>query len=336
MENKVYVGIDISKKSLDVALLRNNKYKHKSFSNNEKGYEELGKWLLFYQANQAHCCMEATGIYGEKVAEYLYKEGYKVSVENAAKISSFAKAQLSRNKTDKADAKLIAQYCEACKPELFTPVPKEVKEIKELVRHLTELKEAKVQQSNRLESIESLIVRGSVETVVKAIDKEIEEIEKLIKKHIDSNPSLKADKELLKTIPGIGETTASLLLAEIPEIKHFSSAKKLAAYTGLSPSQYQSGSSVRKKTRICKIGNSRIRKALYFPAITAIKHNPILREFSQRLAAKGKHNIAIICAVMRKLLHLAFGVLRSGKAFDPNFCSFGSEKDEISVISSFS
>lgn len=321
MENQYYLGIDISKKSFDAALLKGDKYKHKSFSNNEKGYEELRKWLAFHQANQAHCCMEATGIYGEKLAESLYKEGYKISVENAAKISSFAKAQLSRNKTDKADAKLIAQYCQACKPELFTPVAKEVKELKELVRHLTELKEAKIQQNNRLESLESLVVIESVKVVVKAIEKEIEEIEKLIKKYIDSNPSLKADKELLKTIPGIGETTASMILAEIPEIKNFESAKKLAAFAGLSPSQYSSGSSVRKRTRICKIGNSRIRKALYFPAITAIKHNPILKEFSQRLAAKGKHNIAIICAVMRKLLHLAFGVLHSGKAFDPNFSS---------------
>jgi len=321
MEVQQYLGIDISKKNFDVALLKENKYKHKSFKNNEKGYEELKKWLEFNQARQAHCCMEATGIYGEKLAEYIYREGYKISVENAAKISSFAKAQLSRNKTDKADAKLIAQYCQACRPELFTPTPKEVKELKELVRHLTELKEAKTQQSNRLEAVENKIVIESIKSIIKTIEREIEEIEKLIKKHIDNNPSLKADKELLKTIPGIGETTASMLVAEIPEIKSFESAKKLAAYAGLSPSQYLSGSSVRKRTRICKIGNSRIRKALYFPAITAMKHNPILASFSQRLASKGKHNFAIICAVMRKLLHLAFGVLRSGKAFDPNFSS---------------
>lgn len=319
MEKLQYLGIDISKKSFEVALLKENKYKHKSFSNNDKGYEELKKWLEFNQAKEVHCCMEATGIYGEKLAEYLYKEGYKISVENAAKISSFAKAQLSRNKTDKADAKIIAQYCEGCKPELFTPQAKEVKELKELVRYVTELKEAKTQQSNRLEAVENKAVVESIKAVVKTIEKEIEEIEKLIKQHIDNNPSLKADKELLKTIPGIGETTASMLLAEIPEIKNFESAKKLAAFAGLSPSQYSSGTSVRKRTRICKIGNSRIRKALYFPAITAMRHNPILAEFSKRLAAKGKHNFAIICAVMRKLLHLAFGILRSGKAFDPNF-----------------
>jgi len=321
MENSQYLGIDISKKSFDVALLKENKYKHKAFKNNEKGYEELKKWLEYNQANEVHCCMEATGVYGEKLAEYLYKEGYKVSVENAAKISAFAKAQLSRNKTDKADSKLIAQYCQACKPGFFTPTPKEVKELKELVIYLTELKEAKSQQSNRLESVESKVVIESVKSVVKTIEKEIEEIEKLIKKHIDSNPSLKADKELLKTIPGVGEATASLILAEIPEIKNFESAKKLAAYAGLSPSQHLSGASVRKRTRICKIGNSRIRKALYFPAITAMKHNPILAAFSQRLASRGKHSFAIICAVMRKLLHLAFGILRSGKEFDPNFSS---------------
>lgn len=332
----MYLGIDISKKSFAVALIKENKYKHKQFNNNQKGFEELKEWLEFHQVTNLHACMEATGIYGESLAEYLYEQGYKISVENAAKINAFAKAQLSRNKTDKADAKLIAQYCEACKPELFIAQPKEVKQLKELVRHASELKEAKAQQSTRLEAVRNKVVIESIKVVISTIEKEIEEIEKLINKHIDNNPNLKVEKELLKTIPGIGETTASMLIAEIPEIKTFESAKKLAAFAGLSPSQYSSGSSVRKKSRICKIGNSRIRKALYFPAITAIKHNPLIAAFSQRLAQKGKHNFAIICACMRKLLHLAFGVLKSGKAFDPTFRSFGSEKDEISTISSFS
>lgn len=335
MEKKGYLGIDISKKSFAVALKREEKYKHKSFSNEEKGYEELKKWLESNETKEVHCCMEATGVYGERLAEYLYEQGYEVSVENPVKISLYAKSQLSRNKTDKADAKIIAQYCEAYKPKLYTPVPKEVKEFKELTRHLTELKEAKTQQTNRLEAVRSKIVEESIKAVLKPIEEQIEKVEKLISKHIDSDPSLKADKELLKTIPGIADTTASLLIAEIPEIKNFSCAKKLAAFTGLSPSQHTSGTSVRKKTRICKIGNSRIRKALYFPAITAMRHNPIIAAFSKRLADKGKHKFAIICACMRKLLHLAFGVLKSGLAFDPNF-SLSSKTDEIPKISSVS
>lgn len=335
MKKKGYLGIDISKKSFAVALLREEKYKHKSFSNEEKGYQELKKWLESNEVREIHCCMEATGIYGERLAEYLYEQGYEVSVENPLKISAFSKSGLSRNKTDKADAKIIAQYCQERKPGLFTPMPKEVKEFKELVRHLTELKEAKTQQANRLEAVRSRVVIESIKAVVKTIDQEIEEVEKLVKKHIDNNPNLKADKELLKTIPGIGETTASLLIAEIPEIRDFSNAKKVAAFAGLSPKQHTSGTSVRKKTRICKIGNSRVRKALYFPAITAMKHNPIIAAFSKRLADKGKHKFAIICACMRKLLHLAFGVLKSGLAFDPNF-SLSSKKDEIPKISSFS
>ena len=329
MEKEGYLGIDISKKTFAVALLKENKYKHKSFSNDEKGFEELKKWLEAQGVSKVHACMEVTGIYGEKLAIYLYEEGHEVSVENAAKISAFAKVQLSRNKTDKADAKLIAQYCQACKPQLFTPLPKEVRELKELVRHLIELKEAKIQQTNRLEAVENKEVVESIESVVKVIGKEIERVEKLISKHIDGNPSLKEDKELLKTIPGIGETTAAFLIAEIPQIKNFESAKKLAAFAGLSPSQYTSGTSVRKKTRVCKIGSSRIRKALYFPAITAIKHNPLLAAFSKRLADKGKHSFAIICACMRKLLHLAFGVLKSRLAFDPKF-SFASKENSLS------
>jgi transposase len=335
MEKPCYLGIDISKKSFAVALKREEKYKHKSFSNEEKGYKELKEWLENNQVREVHCCMEATGIYGEKLAEYLYEQGYEVSVENPLKINAYGKSQLSRNKTDKADAKLIAQYCEERKPGLFTPMAKEVKEFKEIVRHLIELKEAKTQQTNRLEAVRSKIVIESVKAVVKTIEQEIEEVEKLIKKHIDNNPSLKADKELLKTIPGIGETTASLLMAEIPEIRDFTCAKKLAAFAGLSPKQHSSGTSVRKKSRICKIGNPRVRKALYFPAITAMRCNPIIMAFSKRLSAKGKHKFAVICACMRKLLHLAFGVLKSRLAFDPNF-SLGSKTDEILKISSVS
>ncbi|MBV9263182.1 MAG: IS110 family transposase, partial [Candidatus Eremiobacteraeota bacterium] len=125
--------------------------------------------------------------------------------------------------------------------------------------------------------------------------------------------------DLLTSIPGIGETTAGSLLAEIPHLDRFESAKAVAAYAGLSPRQRRSGTSIHGRPRLCKTGNSRLRNALYMPAIVALRFNPILRVFEDRLLSAGKHKRLIIGAVMRKLLVLAYGILRSGKRFDANY-----------------
>ncbi|MGH9947744.1 MAG: IS110 family transposase [Pyrinomonadaceae bacterium] len=146
--------------------------------------------------------------------------------------------------------------------------------------------------------------------------KEIARIQLLIKDHIDNHPDLKQQSDLLQTIPGIGEKTARLLLGEI-EFSQFTSARALAAYAGVTPRQFQSGSSP-NRTRLSKLGSGRIRKALYFPAITAVKYNEIVKLFARRLSQNGKTPMQIVCASMRKLLHIAFGVIKHNRPFDPN------------------
>ncbi len=154
-------------------------------------------------------------------------------------------------------------------------------------------------------------------TGIAHLKEQIARTEKLIRIHIDKHPGLRQQRELLDSIPGIGETTATLLLAEVPDIKRYRSARQLAAFAGLVPRERQSGSSVKGRVRLSKIGNARLRKALYFPAITALRCSPFFQQWAEGLRQRGKSKMSVIGAVMRKLMHIAYGVLKSGRPFDP-------------------
>ena len=187
------------------------------------------------------------------------------------------------------------------------------------MRHYEHLKTTRVQQSVYEQSTDAAVVKASIREVIATLDAQIAQVEREIRQHFDDHPDLKRKRDLLTSVPGIGETTAGTLLSEIPHLDHFESAKAVAAYAGLSPRQRCSGTSIHGKPRLCKTGNSRLRKALYMPAIVALRFNPLLRIFAERLAAVGKHKRLIIGAVMRKLLVMAYGILRSGKRFDANY-----------------
>ena len=172
-------------------------------------------------------------------------------------------------------------------------------------------------EANRLEVAATAAVSESLAGHVAYLDEEIARTEALIGSHIDSHPGLRAQRDLLVSIPGIGETTAAKLLAEIMDVKLYKGARQLAAFAGLAPRLHESGSSVRKRARLSKAGAPRLRKALYFPAIAAIKYNPYVKDLSERLRQRGKCPMQVIGAAMRKLIHLAYGVLKSGRPFDP-------------------
>jgi transposase len=313
------LGIDISKQKFDVALLRDNgKFKHRVFSNTTAGFLQLSAWLAKQKVEQVHACLEATGTYGEALATYLSDTGHVVSIINPAQIKAYAQSHLARTKTDKVDASLIAQFCEERKPPRWQPLAAEVRELQALVRRLEALFEMHQMEVNRLEAgVSADPVRESLTEHIAFLDEEIERTEKLIRDHIDQHPTLREQRELLVTIPGIGETTAAKFLAEILDVKLYSSARQLAAFAGLVPRLHESGSSVKRRSRLSKIGAPRLRKALYFPAIAAIKYNPHIKAMSVRLRERGKCPMQIIGAAMRKLVHIAYGVLKSGKPFDP-------------------
>lgn len=316
---QVVLGIDVSKDKLDVALLDGQKLRHRQVSNDPTGYARLVAWIRSVSSEQVHVCLEATGQYGDGIAAYLFQRGYAVSVVNPARIKAYAESKLRRFKNDKGDAELIAVYCQKECPTLWSPPDDSLRELQYLVRHLEDLKSMRQQERNRLQSgVTSLRVKADLATHIAFLDEQIERLGKDINRHIDDHPELKRQKQLLRSIPGIGDLTAAVLLGEIRDIRSFQGARQLAAYAGLVPEQRDSGTSVHRKPRLAKRGNAHLRKALYMPAIVARKHNPLMKDLSDRMLATGHCAMAIIGAIMRKLLHLVYGVIKTGKMFDPN------------------
>lgn len=315
------LGIDIAKLKFNVCLInKSGKLKHKVFPNTTVGSQQLDAWLIKHGAPSVHACMEATGAYGEALALHLHQAGHRVSVINPAAIKAFAGSCLSRTKTDRVDAELIARFCVAQQPLAWTPPAPEVRELQALVRRLEALTEMRVAEQNRLEAIIAVAaVRSSVEEHIAYLDRQIEQAKAAIRQHVNSHPGLRRQSELLDSIPGVAETTAATLLAEITDITQYRSARQVAAYAGLVPRERQSGSSVRGRTRLSKIGNARLRKALYFPAITALRCSPFFQAWAKGLRERGKCKMSVIGAAMRKLIHLAYGVLKTGKPFDPEW-----------------
>lgn len=316
----ISLGIDVAKDKLDVALYQADKYKLACFSNDKDGWRRLTRWLKKQKAKGVHVCLEATGRYGEGVAWYLHQHGYPVSVVNPARIKAYAQSQLQRNKTDRQDAQVIAHFCVTQNPDLWTPPAPEIQELQALVRRLETLKASRTRELNRQQSgLTSQTVLDAIEEHITFLNKQIADIEQRIRDLIDQHPDLREQKELLTSIPGIGDITAATFLAEVPDVSRFETAAQLAAYAGLTPRRHDSGSSIHRRGRLVKIGNSRFRTALYFPALTAMRHNPIACALVARLEARGKKRMTIVGAVMRKLVHLAFGVLKHQRPFDPDY-----------------
>lgn len=314
--NSPTLGIDIAKAKFDVALYRDGKLKHKAFRNDSQGHQALLDWLARQDAGAVHVCLEATGIYGEALAECLVDAGLRVSLVNPARIKGFAQSELLRSKTDKADAGLIARFCAAMQPESWQPLPKASRQLRDLVRRLEALIGMRQQERNRLEAAQGVIA-DQLTAHVAYLDAQIKETKRLIKAHIDQDPDLKNRAQLLASIPGIGEATIHVILAEFADITRFRSAKALAAFVGVAPRIRQSGASLRERGMLSKMGRSALRKAFFMPALVALKYNPLLIEMKERLTAAGKPKMAIVGAAMRKLIHIVYGVLKHKTPFNP-------------------
>lgn len=318
--SKIILGIDVAKKKIDVALVFENKTLSRQFENSAKGFKLLAAWLKSLHIAQVHASLEATGSYGEAVALFLFEQGHQVSVVNPFRIKGYALSKLQRNKTDKADACLIADFCLKENPPLWTPPTPQMAELQALTRRIEVLHEMLQMEQNRLET-SPVKTKPSINRVIKSLQKEIENLEQSIKDHLNQNPDLKEQSELLQTIPGIGTKTSQLLLSEI-DFSRYQSARQVAAFAGVTPQKAESGTSL-KQTKLSKLGNGRIRKGLYFPAVVAKGHNEIISDFAARLEKNGKTQMQIICAAMRKLLHIAFGVLKHRQPFNPTLAFTG-------------
>ena len=316
------VGIDIAKDKIDICLLDEASRPHRAtFANGKRGINKLYQWLKKQGAKTAQVCLEATGVYGEAVAETLHRRGYTVSVVNPARIKAYGASQMRRNKTDALDAALIAEYCRTQQPPAWEPPPPELQALRALVRHLDDLKQDCQRARNRLEAQNaSPEVAGQLRAQIGFLEQQIEQTLHLIHEHIDQHPELKRQTELLKSIPGIGDFTACHLLAELGDLTRFDNVREVVAFVGLNPRQHQSG---RKQTThgISRMGRASLRAALYLPAVVAKRCNPRLKAWAQQLSQRGLSGKQVIVALMRKLLHLAYGILKSGRTFDPNYAS---------------
>lgn len=319
--SQVVLGIDVAKAKLDVVLLwgETGAEQAGTFDNTASGFTKLGQWLKKRRVTTVHACLEATGLYGDEVARWLYEAGHTVSVVNPARIKKYADSRLQRNKTDRLDAATIAQFCLKEQPQPWTPPDPAWYELRALARHLADLHTMRQQERNRLSAgVTAPLVVQTLTEHIAFLDQHISDLEHHIQQFIDQHPDLKRQRDLLDSIPGLGPLTAALLLAEIPNIPGFAEANDVVAFAGLNPRRIESGT-LRGHTRLSKIGNPAIRHLLFLPALSAKRHNPILAPWANQLAARGKAKLAVIGAVMRRLLILAYGVLKSGQPFDPHF-----------------
>lgn len=319
------VGVDVAKRSFDIATpLPNGKVRTKAkLANDPSGFAQFSSWLEQHAQPHAWIVMEATGTYHEALADYLHAKGYRVCVLNPAVIAKFAEVDLRRVKTDKADAKVIAAYGEQKNDSLrqWQPEPPAQRRLRALVRRLDDLKEMQQMEKNRLD-VAQTAVQASITAVIGHITEEMEKTRKAIEQTIDDDPDLRQRQELITSINGLGETTAALILAELGDPLKYESPSAIVAFAGLNPMIHQSGEKVGQST-ISRTGAPRLRAGLWMSGTVSIRHNPVVKALADRLNSRRKAYKQIVCAAMRKLLHLVYGVVKSGKPFDPQIALAG-------------
>ena len=319
------LGIDVAKASLVVVLLASQRQQRAEFANTPAGHAKLLTWLAKRCPAPLHACLEATGTYGDDLAQVLFDAGHTVSVVNPARIAAYAKVQAARHKTDQADAALIARYCQREQPAAWQPPAPELRELRALVRHLDTLQQQRQAEHNRLEAGgHPAAVTQAIQAHLTFLSAQIATLEQQIEAHFEQHPDLKRQRALLDSIKGIAVRTATRLLAELGDWQRFANARAVVGFVGLNPREYRSGSSVQRRTRLSKSGKAAVRAALYFPAIVAKQHNPLVQALCARLTARGLCPKAVIGAAMRKLVTLAYGVLKSGQPFDPKYAQAAS------------
>jgi len=311
-----FVGIDVSKATLDAAALSEAGEIHRTKADNTaQGHAELVRWLQDFPG--ALVALEATSAYHRTLVASLQSAGVRVSVLNPAQASYFVKSQHRRNKTDKADALWLAVYAKERRPAPSAPTSylaqSLTRELQALDKDLTRLK-------NRLEAAEAGEVHpeilASLRRRIEMLEQEKRALEDRLER--DTKESRGYELALLTSIPGIGTRTACHLLAEIGDVHRFASARKLVAFAGLTPARFESGTSVGGYTKISRLGSSSLRRMLFMPCLAAIRFNPTVKAFYEKLVNRNKPRKSAVIACMAKLLKIAYGVLTSGTLFRAN------------------
>jgi transposase len=313
------VGIGVSKETLDTNCARGQRKQSKIFANSPDGWKLVLSWLKAMGSKQAQVCMKATGRYSIGVALALYDAGHVVSVVNPAQIRDFARTKLGRNKTGKVDAALIRDYATLFSPAPWTPPSPAMRRLCELHTVRAGIIGSRTEWKNRLGSgLGDSTATGLAAMTIEHFKRQLETIERAIGETIDQEAALRGRRDLPLSVSGVGETLAALLLVEMPEPKVLRRSGEMVAYAGLNPSHHRSGSSIDRPTGISKIGNATLRSSLYMPALSAMRFNPAVAALVARLKQAGRLKPKqIVITAMRKLLVICFGVLKTGKPFDP-------------------
>jgi len=311
------VGVDISKEWFDVDV-PGSKFRER-FEYTTRGLNLFLKRLKKLGIIKARICMEATGLYYERLAEFLYAHGHEVVVVNPQCIKSFARSELRRSKSDPLDAALIGVYCEEKydRLHLWQPLPEEYKRVREILRRRQALVEERTMEKNRLQAgFTCAQVLESIREAIRFFDEQIKQLECLAFRLIEENPELARLVSLAESIKGVRRLTVATVLVEVPRVLW--TGRLAAVFAGVIPAKDSSGKS-RSRSYLSRVGSSRLRHALYMPAVSGSQHNPVLKEFYQKLLQRGLHKKQALAAVMRKLLHLIFGVIKTGQRFDPAY-----------------
>ena len=312
-----YFGLDISKDFFDLC---DSGYNYYQFKNNISGFKKLIKLLDSYTV----CVMEATGYYHVRLAYFLLENGFKVSVVNPLKIKRYIQMELSKIKTDKSDSKMIQLYGKERLPKLWYGQSKTQQESLQLSRLLSVYVKQSTQIKNKLHG-ESVLGNPSKDVVrslnrqLKSLKKEIEILELKLEKNVKSE--YQESLTLLKSIPGIGNKTALMLLVFTDGFNRFESSKELCSYAGITPIIRQSGSSVKGRPKISKMGNPKLRNLLFMCSFNACKYNRACKALFDRIVAKGKSKKLALIAVCNKLLKQAFSIVKNGIPYDNTYRS---------------
>ena len=316
-KDKEYFGIDISKDVFDVM---SQKGVHYQFKNTQKGFIDFLKILT----KKSHCVMEATGYYHYQLAYFLVEKQFVVSVENPLKVKRFIQMSLSKIKTDKSDAKMICKYAQHVDLQPWKGESKDQQECLQIIRMLSVYSKQSTALKNKIHGEKTLgntntLVVKSIKRSLKSNKKEVDLLEKQLEEIVK-----KSHQDLLtrlESISGLGRKTSLMLIVLTDGFNRFETASALCCYSGLTPTIRQSGSSIKGRSRISKMGNPKLRNLLFMCSFTACKYNKACKAIYDRFVAKGKSKKLALIAVCNKLLKQAFAVAKSGLPYDENYRS---------------
>lgn len=322
MRKRVWVGIDVSAKELVVAVDNGRgPTRSLSFPNDAAGHRTLVRRLTRTGA-EVRVCLEATGVYHLDAALALHEASrVEVMVANPRATRDFARAHMNRSKTDATDARSILEFGRRMEFAAWTPPSREIRDLRAIGRHMSSLAVMRAQERNRLHHHRQVTklapaIRESIEQHIEYIQESIDELRKTAIAIIRRDDTLRRQFEQLVSVKGIAETSGIMILAELSTLPSDMTTRQWVAHAGLDPRQIESGTSVRGRVRISKVGNRNLRRALFLPAMVACQHEPRVRAYYEALIARGKKPLQAIVAVMRKLLHAIHGMFRTGHDFD--------------------